>query len=226
MRRVGKALEGLDVPMPNEILFIATTGREEFGKPYTRGNAIIVPEKIALKLEKPFGLIAHELFHVVSRHAPQRRDELYGILGFKRVGDVAPPPAFEPRRLTNPDAHHNQHAVEVNAGDEQLLVVPLIRTKEGTTEVTGDKLLGSIELYLLQVDASGKPVLDGAGAPSIHAVPSTDYHAKAAINTAYAIHPEEVLADNFALLLTRRTGSGEPAEHPEILDALEEVLSP
>lgn len=46
------------------------------------------------------------------------------------------------------------------------------------------------------------------------------YHEKIGRNTGYIIHPEEVLADNFALLLL---GSGK-INSPHVLDGMQRIL--
>lgn len=219
---VGAALDGLRVPLPDTILFITTSGAEEFGNPYTRANAIIIPERVVLEHQKPFGLIAHELFHILSRHAPERRDALYGMLGFERVGAVSHPPSSAPLRLTNPDAYENQHAIEVVGGDRTFLAVPLIRAKTRNVE----HLMKSLDIFLLEVDPRGATVVDDSGSARVHSVLATTYNDRAAINTAYAIHPEEVLADNFALMLTRRSGETVNVDKPALLDDLEAAFEP
>ena len=64
------------------------------------------------------------------------------------------------------------------------------------------------------------------GAPRVHAIPTTDYRTRASINTDYNIHPEEILADNFGLLVDRRAKHEVNVARPEVLDALEAALAP
>jgi hypothetical protein len=54
---------------------------------------------------------------------------------------------------------------------------------------------------------------------------ATNYNEKAALNTEYAIHPEEVLADNFALLLKRRAGHPVKAARLDVLDKIQAVFT-
>ncbi len=224
IRKIGETLGGLNVPLPDTVLFITTTGAEEFGKPYTRGTAIVIPEAVAQNLQEPFGLIAHELFHIVSRHAPQLRDELFGITGFRRVGPVTHPPSYGERRLTNPDAYENEHALAVVEDDRTFLAVPLIRSKSAIEDAIGAALSQSLEIFLLEVDDKGQTVLDAYSTPMVHSVLATDYNQQAAVNTEYAIHPEEVLADNFALMLERRSGRATAVKRTDVLDKIEAIF--
>jgi hypothetical protein len=59
----------------------------------------------------------------------------------------------------------------------------------------------------------GKPqMLDPAETPA--------YHEKIGRNTGYIIHPEEILADNFVLLVTGETD----AKTPKILDEMKRTF--
>ena len=72
----------------------------------------------------------------------------------------------------------------------------------------------SIQLWLVDTTSA-----------EVHEAASTDYLARASLNTGYAIHPEETLADNFSLLVARRRGKSEKIAKPEVVDAIEKALT-
>ena len=106
-------------------------------------------------------------------------------------------------------------------GRETLLMPLLVATR---TELgPGERFPSVMELRLLEVRVSpGAPTVPVLrdGEPVWHApqrLPA--YVARLGGNTPYLIHAEEVLADNFAQLVTGRT-----VPHPELLQQLEAVL--
>src|SRR6185295_4919379 len=94
------------------ILLIKTSGQEEGGAGYTRANAVMLPQALtdSRELEK---LLAHEIFHVVSRNKPELKRALYAAIGFEPCGEIVLPPALAARKMTNPDAPVNEHCIEV-----------------------------------------------------------------------------------------------------------------
>ena len=221
---VARGARGLGGVLPPEVLVVKTTGREERDHAYTRANAIVLPAARvgSLRGERALRLLAHELFHVASRASPALRDATYALLGFTPVGPIVPPPELDGSRMTNPDAHVLGHYVQL--GDRA--VVPLLTCPLPLAEVLErTSVLGLVRATLLEIDPEKGTVLrDGDGAPILVDAESTDWSRLIGRNSKYTIHPEEVLADNHALLVYRRLGSaGRPAD-PAFLDALEETI--
>src|SRR5205085_4475344 len=75
------------LPLPRSIPLIKTTGKEEGGAAYTRRAAVILPESMLRSSGRDLQpLLLHELFHVLSRHNPELRKEMYAIIGFEPCG--------------------------------------------------------------------------------------------------------------------------------------------
>lgn len=215
----------LRVPLPPEILVIDSDGRDAAGAPYTRGQAIVLPVA-SLRARDPAGadpsLIAHELFHVVSRRDPTLANRLYALVGFEPVEPLLWPDAWLPARIANPDAPLDRHAMRLSIDGRNAWVMPLLVARR--TELTaGESFFSVMELRLLEVSAvPGRPTVAVLrdGVPVWHApdrLPA--YAARLGGNTAYIIHPEEVIADNFAQLVTGRT-----VPNPALLRQIEAVL--
>ncbi|MBL8740085.1 MAG: hypothetical protein JNK04_03290 [Myxococcales bacterium] len=217
---IGEALRGLGVRFPPKVMLVLSSGKEEMDAPYTRGNAIIIPIATATRLSDPFPLLAHEMFHVASRHDPTIRDALYATLGFRRVPAVAYPKEIAQRRITNPDAPTFEHAIKVKrkADGNELEVVALFYSKKPLAEAITAGLQASLALELVELPG-------GPDGPRIIPVATTDYLERASINTEYAIHPEETLADNFALILRRRAKREINAPRRDVLDQIEGLLT-
>ncbi|OGQ14848.1 MAG: hypothetical protein A2138_21240 [Deltaproteobacteria bacterium RBG_16_71_12] len=224
VRELDRALQGLELCLPPEVLLVKTTGRDEMGAAYTRGAAIVLPVEQAARAR--IGLLAHELFHIASRACPKQRERLYALIGFSPLPRVSPPSEHEERRITNPDAERLDAYVVVEDGAEQHNVVPLLVSGVAIEQaISGHNWFRSLKVLLLEIDPKlGRIERDAGGRPRVLDAARTDWTSRLAKNTDYAIHPEEVLAENFALLVKRRRGERLELNAPELVDALEASL--
>jgi hypothetical protein len=222
----GKRLAGWKLPLPETILLVETTGREEGGAAYCRGAVIVLPRGIVRRPAKSLErLLLHELFHVLSNQNPKLRERLYKIVGFVPCGDVKLPPDLAKRKLTNPDAPVMRHMVDVIYKESPVKAVPILFSKSDKYDAkSGRNLFSYLTFRLMVVEMhdgkwhaakkDGKPVLfDAKNTPS--------YFKKIGRNTGYIIHPEEVLADNFVLLLYK----AEKVKTPQVLAGMRKVLN-
>lgn len=214
------------MPLPPVIHFIQTTGREEGNAPYTRGNAIIVPSgTVRRPAAQLTGMLAHEVFHLLSRSNPALRDRLYAAIGFEPCGEVRHPATLADRRITNPDAPINAHAIEVSLDGERVHGVPILFSTSPTYDAErGGEFFAYLKFELLLVERTpngGHRVLTDATGPRMVPIEKvTGFHEKIGRNTGYILHPEEVLADNFALIVQGIN----TAKSPEVLDRIRSAM--
>jgi alpha-L-fucosidase len=220
-----KKARALKLVLLQEVLLIKTSGREEAQAAYTRANAIVLPRnKLGAGDGELEPLLAHELFHVLSRARPELRKPLYKLLGFEPTGKIELPEAISDLKITNPDAPTIEWSVEVESDGKPLLVTPVLFSSGSFDPRKGGDLFKYLTFRLMAIEdrngraaprlSEGKPILlDPEKTPS--------YKKKVGLNSGYLIHPEEVLADNFVLLLFPR----KPPPHPEILSEMQKVLS-
>jgi hypothetical protein len=221
-------LKRVAFPDLGTITMVKTTGEEEGNAAYTRGNAIVLPQSMIRNRKTDLKrLLAHELFHVFSRNRPMVRAELYEAIGFRYCGELDFPPALGARRITNPDAPRNDHCIRVKVNGEPISVMPILFTRTATYDVRSDmNLFNYIQFALLQVTEEGRansvrPMLGDEG-PILFDVDQVElFFEQVGRNTDYIIHPEEILAENFALLVLGE----ENAPSPEILLKVKNSLS-
>jgi hypothetical protein len=213
----------LGLPLPEETLLIASNGQESARMPYTRANAIVITGPSATPRATDAWLVAHELWHVVSRHAPALADRVYREIGFEPVPELVQPAAWDEIRIANPDTPGNRHAMRAEVEGRSVLLAPVLVAAR-TTLAQGERFAALFEVRLLEVqpDADGqrsRPVMRN-GVPRWHAVDRVPaFLERLGGNTPYVIHPEETMADNVAFLLT-----GRPARNTELLKRIEAVL--
>jgi hypothetical protein len=196
VRALDQKLVRLDrtLPLPPEILILKTSGREEGQAAYCRGNAIILPTRILAQKELETTL-PHELFHLISRTDAGLRRKLYALVGFRPGDDVPLPESLRARKITNPDAYRNDYRIRVHVDGKSVDAVPV--------------LYASTDRYDAQ---KGGALVDPARIE--------DYATQLGGNTDYIIHPEEVLAECFRLVVDP------PAKvaSPELLARVKETL--
>jgi hypothetical protein len=237
--KLSDAMQGLNLHVP-KIDLIKTSGAEEFGAAgYTRRNAIMLSESVislpTIDSRSAYFLLAHEVFHVLSRGDSRLRDALYALLGFKNVDGFEYPAELEERRISNPDAFEYLHALTVQAGPESVDVTPVIQSLLPLSEVIQlPNFFEALDIVLLSVDVvTGEAARDVNGELIKYNFGNTNWVPLMLRNSPFIIHPEEVLADNFATLMEWRsdgvvpptTPGGFPINDVDLLTAIEGVLA-
>ena len=233
--RLAPRLETLRVPVPPRVVVVKTSGDEEGNAAYTRGTAIMLPRRMLsggpAALER---LLCHELFHVVSRSAPALRRRLYASIGFEPCGDVVLPPHLRALRLTNPDAPAFDHAISVNCDGERRWMVPVLFASGPYDAKAGMPFFASMVFRLMAVERRGQPDgtfvadpwLDAGGRPLLRSPDEVaGFFEQTGRNTAYLIHPEEIMADNFVHLVVGPPKAGVPLPTPAIVEGMERILA-
>ena len=222
-RAVEARVRELRLPLPPETLLVASNGQESAGMPYTRANAIVFTTAAAVPPSADAWLLAHELWHVVSRHAPGLVDRVYREIGFEPMPELVQPAMWDEIRIANPDAPGNRHALRTEIDGRTVLLTPLLVAAR-TTLQPNEPFAALFEVRLVEVqpdaDRRRSRVVLRDGAPvwlAVDRVPA--FLERLGGNTPYVIHPEETMADNIAFLLT-----GRPARNAGLLRRIEASL--
>lgn len=215
---------GYSLPYTDDIVFIKTTAREEEDSGgYTHGTQIYLNEQYVALGSQPddpeihtayMQLIAHELFHCLTRNHPEFRRDMYAILGFTVVEDDY---AFSKNIwdviISNPDVeHHNSYAAfEIN-GESRDCTVVFTTTKP--FDQPGDNFFDSRMTGLVPIDDMNTLYTSDEAA---------NFWDVFGENTAYVIDPEETLADNFSFAVLFGT-DGLDYGTPELIAAIDAFL--
>ena len=198
--------KGMAWPLSSALTFVKTTTKEEGGAAgYTRGEYIVLgPAVSSMSSTSLDGLVAHELFHVISRQRPDLRERLYAEIGFSLMDEVSYPEGLSRYRITNPDATQTDNYIRLDVAEQSVPCMMILYAK-------GDYAGGSFFQYLqtgfLQLsDEDLTPVMTDEG-PLIHSLQEVGgFFEQVGKNTQYIIHPEEILADNFSMLILGKAG--------------------
>lgn len=224
--RIRPVLGEFPVSWPESVYFVHTTGEEEGGAAYTRGKAVILPRtRLDQSSEELAQLVAHELFHVLSRHDRDLRDRLYRVIGFERCPEVELPDPFVRRRITNPDAPVNAHRIRVRHQGRPFWAVPVLYSRTDRYDpLQGGSFFKYLQFRLLLEAVEGEVATASAPADSppglVEVEEVSGFFEQIGRNSSYIIHPEEILAVNFALMVTGET----EFPSPEVAESIRSVL--
>lgn len=221
--QIQERIEGLN--WPDRIELIRTSGREEGNAPYTRGHAIILPDRVFDSDQHPDlkQLLLHELFHILSRGNPALKTELYAGIGFSYCREITLPDSLKSRKITNPDAPMLDFCIQLNLQGQPIRAVPVLFSKTPSYS-QGGEFFDYLSFQFLLLESDGSSFLSVSQEPGYRLADPGDvtgFFEQVGRNTDYVLHPEEILADNFALLMLEV----QDVPSPEILFQMKEILS-
>lgn len=232
--RISQSIKALDVEIKKqklvldfsqELVFIKTTTKEEGGAgAYTRNNWIAVGEKALNELNdnELISLIAHEIFHILSRNNADFKKATYNTIGFTVMNrEILFPADIIEKRISNPDVNRYDSYINLTVNGEKQKCTMLIYTDSPYNPEDGKRLFDYIQVGLIPLNDNFIPIQQ-EGKTVIYSISqATDFYDLIGRNTNYIINPEEILAENFVCLLTGK----QDLQSPEIIDRLREVLT-
>jgi hypothetical protein len=193
----------LSFKLPKEIFLIKSTMQEEGdAEGFTRNNYIVFNYK-----DISDDLFQHELFHIISRYNPKIKNKLFSSIGFRRCNEIRIPEELAHLKITNPDAPYNNYFIKVvykgNIEDAFMFIYAIEKYKGGSFF---DYMI--TQLILIEGSSKDKRIKRNENGEFI----SLDYDEvdnlfeQIGTNTEYNIHPEEICAEHFTLLLQGLSG--------------------
>lgn len=199
------ARERYRLPLPARIDILTTTMAEEGGAGgYTREQYIVVQDNLHnADPEKVKHLLAHELFHVLTRNNPEFRKDMYGLIGFTVTPEeLAYPADLADRRISNPDVNRfDSYATFTVDGKPQDCSMVIYASKP----YEGGSFFDYLTIGLVPMK-DGKPLQEDGHSVVYSVEDASDFFEKVSRNTSYIINPEEILAENFSMALLGRSG--------------------
>lgn len=224
LAQIAPLLDAMGVRLPERVLLIRVEPTLEDGAPHTRANAIILPATWVSGAQPALMyVLTHELFHVLSRHDPAARERLYAAIGFRSCTQVEIPASLAGLRVTNPDAVEHRHAIKVRYRGEPLEAMPFPAFTSAQPDLA-QSFFASLQMRWLLIERDGERCR--ARTEPVNATELEGLYEQIGRNTNYLAHPEEILADNFALLLMRQmTSAPGAAPSPEVLERIRAALA-
>lgn len=213
----------LHFSFPDDIVLLKTSMKEELNMAaYTRKSWIAIGEGFLQTAtnEQIQYLVAHELFHILTRNSVEFKRTAYATIGFNVLDhEIILPTDVVAKRISNPDIERRDSYVKLNInGTETKCVQITYTTQPYSTGTIFDYLnVGFIPLNedLIPVMKDGQTVIYPVS------MVADEFKQKVGSNTDYTVDPEEVLADNFSYMLIQKKG----LPSPEITNKLKEAFT-
>lgn len=213
---------GANLPFPqNDIVFIKTNMEEEGGAGgythktgiYLNAGFLDMVNNDSRLLDKLGNLVAHELFHCLTRNSLEFRRRMYNLIGFTIMeNNIVFAPDIQEKILANPDVEHIDNYAEFTINGVKrncaLIVLYTMSWEEALEKYGKDK---SVFFYFNKSVLVPIDELDTYY--SVSEVP--DFWDVMGRNTEYVFAPEECLADNFAYAVL--LGSDNAYKTPQLI---------
>jgi hypothetical protein len=196
---------------PNEIKLVKTKGKH-YGDDtyYTRENLIVIPKAALIKpnYDEFLKVMLHEISHIYTRTNPTTKAQLYASIGFKRI--VQPleiNDSLRKRILMNPDGIDENWATVLTLDKgKEAFTIPLIYANEVSFKRDKQEFFQYLgwNYYEITPSVSGNNLtVQTVGNLQKSTLNTTGINKlfKDKFNTDYIIHPDEIIADNFAIAL-------------------------
>lgn len=203
------------LPLPDEIVFINTTMEDEGDAgAYTSGNMIVLNESCIVEsyIEE---LIAHELFHCITRHSPEFRQKMYNLIGFTVMDhDIELPERIKRIQMANPDVEHIDNYAEFTINGVKRKCTLITYYTKSWAEAS--KQQGPSAVFFRNIGVALLPLDDMDHPFSISK--ASDFWNKMGRNTEYVYAAEECLAVNFSKAIV--DGPDSLYETPELINSI------
>lgn len=222
---VKKGLNGIKIKVPDQIIIFSDSVTES-GEAYTRKNAICLPKKMVNSMsdKKLAELLAHETFHILSRYNQEEREKWYAILGYKKTNEVVWPTELKTLILANPDAAHNNYVITCQykgKGYDFVHILYSDKPYDLNSKKSFFRYLKQEMMAVEVIDGTPKPLYIEGKPMLVKKSDLSDFTSQIGKNTKYTIHPEEITADHFALLVM---GTYKNKPNPEKIEMLNKYV--
>jgi len=204
---------------------------------YTREQTILIPQGVLKEKQRAsfYETMLHEIFHIYSRYHPERRRDLYELIGFKKLDvpeDLSMESSLKKRLLLNPDGIDLRYAIELKEAGKPLFAVPILAANSLGYETDKPEFFDYLQFNLYPIQSlysrTIKVISQNDGSSRLNLKTIEGFYEQIQKNTDYIIHPDEILADNFIFLIQAkqdaRTLGSFSEEGIELIEAMEKVL--
>ena len=162
-----------------------------------QGNIIYSPDYLEYVSFDIQYLIAHELFHCLTRNDARFRQQMYSLIGFTVMDhEVEFSPAVRNVLLQNPDVERFDHWAEftIHGEKRRCILIPVYECSFAEAVATDPEasFFDYMQCVLVPLDAPDT---------MIPVEEASDFYSVVGHNTDYMMAAEECLADNFAFLV-------------------------
>ncbi len=216
--------ESLEYLLAHEMFHLLTRSNKDFKKSVYSVIGFNVTDRelffpIDIIEESLEYLLAHEMFHLLTRSNKDFKKSVYSVIGFNVTDrELFFPIDIIEKRISNPDIEmYDSYAEFTINGQKQKCSMMIYSAIPFSAEKT---LSDYLSVGLIPLNDSLIPLQEN-GQTVIYSIDQAeDFYQKIGKNTEYIINPEEILADNFAYLVTQKKN----LPNPEIIQKIAAIL--
>ena len=143
--------------------------------------------------------------NIFSKNNLDVREQLYNSIGFYKTKNLLFPQKLAKYKITNPDSVNNNYYFESTVNGNKEKIMPILVAARDYDEEKGGEFFDYLQLVFCSIEENEnnsqiKIINNRYCIYPLRMVPN--YLSLIGENTDYIIHAEEVLADNFVLLVT------------------------
>lgn len=142
------------------------------------------------------------------------REKLYHAIGFNAINTVRLPDGIRERKITDPDGVQCNWLINVTNRGQALPVIPILySSRQHYDPEQGGEFFNYLTFKLLAVTNNGthwEPKLRNGQPLLFDPADVQGFFEQIGRNTRYIIHPDEILAENFVLLINSATNLPTP----------------
>lgn len=218
--------------LPPRVFVVLTDGKGENNAAYCRNGDVIVIPDVRAQSESIRTVFIHELFHIWSKWNEnlEIRDALYATIGYHRmpVENLPEFPAdLRDIKMTNPDApiameYYINLKKKGDTSNKTYKCTPILRALQPFDVNFSRNFFRYIIPTTLILDDNTYEALQ-----PLEYLPyqqSSDFLDQIGNNTAYIIHPEEILAENFVFWMADMENV-DKLQSPDIVKRMNNIIS-
>ncbi|CAF0793532.1 unnamed protein product [Adineta steineri] len=217
---------------PPRIFLIMTNGKDENDAAYCRNQDLIILPRNMILSGQVYKILIHELFHIWSKWHTNSiiRDELYTSIGFHKIpieNSIEFPISLNELKMTNPDApipmKYYINLKKIDDKNEKIYkCTPILHASRPFNPKVSTNFFYYLTATTLILDDITYQPLEPLEYLSYKE--ASNFYDQIGNNTGYIIHPEEILADNFVLWMTK----GDDLTNlntPDIINKMDDIIS-
>lgn len=210
--------------LPDNIDFIKTTMEANKGAGgYTRLNYIVLSQDVLLMSKEQLkSIIAHEIFHIISRYNPELREKFYSLIGFTVCNPIKITTDLKNYTIANPDAPNIDAYITLkdSLNNDVYCAMVLYSNRDYTTGTLFEYLDVGL-LKLVKSDNGTMTPFTENGEVKLYTLREvSNFIEQIGLNTQYVINPEEIIASNFELLFQ----ANPTVRTPQLLQNIDNAL--
>lgn len=206
--QIKSSFSKLNIRSYHKYIYLSKIDDSVYGKQafFTREDVIFIPEhQLGMDDDALKSILLHEIFHIYSRYDESLKRDAYQLIGFTKLPKpyMVTNPNLNQRILLNPDGLDNTFGIQLKDDKDNVLTcVAVLHSRFKGLNPDLEDYFSYIHFELYRYDEETSTAFaDDKLQNDIPAEYFNSFFDQISDNTQYIIHPDEIMADNFMLMI-------------------------